>query len=108
MVMENKVQQEILLMTNSSLSQISFSAKNGAEEKSLSRIEQLEEACWNGLLDQFLPGTLERTESGKKLYLWQIQSAKTFLHLDLCDRPEFSNGQCSIDPYLFLSHIICN
>jgi hypothetical protein len=106
--MKNSVQQEILLMTNSSLSKRSFCEKNSTEASSgFSNVERLENACWNGMLEEFLPGMILTVE-GKTLLLWEIQNAKSFLHIDLCDQPNFINKELSIDPYLFLNHLNYN
>jgi len=103
--MEKTVQQEILLMTNSSLSKTNLCEKNSSEEgRRISNAERLEQACWNGMLDEFLPGLVERVE-GKTLFLWEIQNGKNFLHIDLCERPDFINEESSIDPYIFLKHL---
>jgi hypothetical protein len=103
--MENTVQQEILLMTNSSLSKRNFCEKNNSEtNSSFTNIENLERACWNGLLEEFLPGLLVKVD-GKSLLLWEVHNAKNFLHIDLCDQPDFPNKKFSIDPYLFLNHL---
>lgn len=106
--MKNTVQQEILLMTNSSLSKTNLCEKNSAEpRKQFSNAERLEQACWNGMLDEFLPGLVVKAE-GKTLFLWEIQTAKNFLHIDLSDQPVCANKQCSIDPYYFLDHLNLN
>jgi len=105
--MKNTVQQEILLMTNSSLSKSNLCEKNSSESRLFSNVDRLEQACWNGMLEDFLPGLIVRVE-GKTLFLWEIQSAKSFLHIDLCDQPNFSNREHSIDPYIFLNHLNYN
>jgi hypothetical protein len=105
--MENTVQQEILLMTNSSLSKRSLCDKNNSEGKLFSTTEQLEQACWNGMLDEFLPG-LVLTIKGKTLFLWEVQNANNFLHIDLCDQIPSLNKDSSIDPYIFLNHLHYN
>ena len=106
--MKNTVQQEILLMTNSSLSKRNFCETNNAESgKHFSNIERLEQACWNGMLDEFLPGLVMHLE-GKTLFLWEIQTAKNFLHIDLCDQIPSPDKECSIDPYIFLNHLQYN
>ena len=95
-------------MTNSSLSKRSFCEKNSTEaSKRFSNVERLESACWNGMLEEFLPGLLLTVE-GKTLFLWEIQNAKSFLHVDLCDQPNFINREYSIDPYYFLGHLHYN
>jgi hypothetical protein len=106
--MKNSIQQEILLITNSSLSKRSLCEKKSTEASSrFSNVERLENACWNGMLEEFLPGLILTVE-GKTLFLWEIRNAKNFLHIDLCDQPNFFNRELSIDPYLFLNHINCN
>jgi hypothetical protein len=106
--MKNSVQQEILLMTNSSLSKRSFCEINSSETgKQLSNVEKLENACWNGMLKEFLPGLIEKAE-GKTLFLWEIQNAKNFLHIDLCDHPNSIDKNFSIDPYIFIDHLQYN
>lgn len=106
--MEATVQQEILLMTNSNLSKRNLCEKNSGElGKHFSNIERLEQACWNGMLDDFLPGLLVKIE-GKTLFLWEIQTAMNFLHIDLCCEPGFSNREFSINPYFFLDHLYYN
>ena len=106
--MENTIQQEILLMTNSTLSKRNFCEKNNSEtNSSFTNIENLEKACWNGLLEEFLPGLLIKVE-GKSLLLWEVHNGKNFLHIDLCDQPDFPNKEFSIDPYLFLNHLNYN
>ena len=103
--MPNSVQQEILLMTNSSLSKRNFCEKNNPEaSNSFTNIERLQQACWNGMLEDFLPGLLVKA-NGKSLLLWEIQNAKNFLHIDLCDQPDFPKKEFSIDPYIFLNHL---
>ena len=102
--MKNSVQQEILLMTNSSLSKTNLCEKNNTEGKHSSSVERLEQACWNGMLDEFLPGLVMHIE-GRTLFLWEIQTAKSFLHIDLCDQVPSSANEHSIDPYIFLNEL---
>ena len=95
-------------MTNSSLSNTNLCEKNSSESgKHFSNVERLEQACWNGMLDEFLPGLVMHLE-GKTLFMWEIQTAKSFLHIDLCDQVPSSNNEYSIDPYIFLYHLNFN
>ncbi len=64
--------------------------------------EQLEAACWNGLLDEMLGNIVEKTSSGKRLCLWHIQQGKSFLEIELCNAPEVIEKHLSVDPYIFL------
>lgn len=95
-------------MTNSSLSNRNLCEKNSTESaKHFSNVERLEQACWNGMLDEFLPGLVVHLE-GRTLFMWEIQTAKSFLHIDLCDQVPSSNKEHSIDPYIFLRHLNFN
>jgi len=99
----NSTQQEILLMTNTSFSQRQLCEKDVSEDnKHFTRIEQLEDACWNGLLDEMLPGTIEKSSNGKRLHLRQIRPAKSFLEIELCEYSLQVEQAFSIDPYAFL------
>ena len=106
--MKSTVQQEILLMTNSSLSKTNLCEKNNKESgKHFSNAEKLEQACWNGMLAEFLPGIVMHIE-GKTLFMWEIQTAKNFLHIDLCDQMPSSEKEHSIDPYIFMDTLNFN
>ncbi|HEY6975401.1 MAG TPA: hypothetical protein VH396_03870 [Chitinophagaceae bacterium] len=102
-------QQEILLMTNATFSQRQLCKRDVSEhDKYLSRTEQLEDACWNGLLDEMLPEIIEKSTTGKKLHLRQIKHARCFLEIELCEYPNTIEKESSIDPYVFLSTTLYN
>ncbi len=72
-------QQEILLFKDTSLSQRELYENDASEKaKNLSPDEQLESACWNGWLDEMLPGIVNKTAAGKSLYMWDITAGKNF------------------------------
>lgn len=96
------VNQEILLMTTTTFAGREWHEKNVPGSKASPAVEQLAEACWNGLLDELLPGIIERSFSGKKLLLWQIIQCSSFLEIDLCESPVQVDYKLSINPYLFL------
>jgi hypothetical protein len=99
----NSTQQEILLMTGTRFSARQCCEKNDATNpKQLTEKEQLEEACWNGLLKEMLPELCEQPSGFKKLYLWQIREAGSFIELELGDVPGEKERYLSIDPYSFL------
>jgi hypothetical protein len=99
----NATQQEILLVTNTTFSQRQLCEKDILEDdKYLSRTDLLEDACWNGLLDEMLPDILEKSSAGKKLHMREIRHAKWFLEIELCEYPQTIEQEFSIDPYAFL------
>lgn len=96
-------QQEILLLTGTNFSsRLCYEQDDQSSIHKLTEREQLEDACWNGLLPDMLPEIIEQPYGGK-LYLWQIREAKSFIEIDLGETPEDKENAYSIDPYLFLS-----
>lgn len=70
--------------------------------------EQLEEACWNGLLSEMLPELIARTASGKQLFLWHIWQGTSFLKVELSEMPPQLEQHVSIDATFFLQHVVYN
>jgi hypothetical protein len=98
----NSTHQEILLFTGTRFSSRQWAEKDdNGKPNSLSQKEQLEEACWNGLLPEMLP-ELSVYAGGKKLFLWNIREAKSFIELELGEEPLTVVKQFSIDPYVFM------
>ncbi|MES1221385.1 MAG: hypothetical protein ABUT20_38145 [Bacteroidota bacterium] len=97
-------QQEILIVTGTSFSARQW-CKNDDSGKSenLSDQEKLEEACWNGLLQEMLPEICKQEKGAEKLYLWQVRQASSFLELELANYPEDKDAYFSIDPYSFIA-----
>lgn len=96
----NSTQQEILLLIGTK-----FSSRNCCEkddkQNHLTAAQLLEEACWNGLLQQMLPEICE--ECGNKMFLWQTRETNSFIEIELGDLPGEKEKHFSIDPYSFLS-----
>lgn len=99
---KHATQQEILLNTDSRFAQREWAEKDANEKNPLSAKEQLEKACWDGLVKELIPEVDITLISGKKLWLWQIMSTKSFLELRLSDSPAPIEDWSSIDPYTFL------
>ena len=93
--------QEILLLTTSRFSKKQF-CENDIQPGELSpgnAPEQLEKACWNGLLGDMLPDVIKRNS---KLYLWQIENHKTFLWISLGLQFPVIENFYALDPGFFL------
>jgi hypothetical protein len=105
----NSTQQEILLLTGSA-----FAARQCCEKDDfgnpnpLSPVDQLQAACWNGLLSSQLPEIVEPAQPGKPLFLWQVYETTSFLELELGENPEEKDRYFSIDPYAFMSTEVFN
>lgn len=98
-------QQEILLVTGTAFGSREWAEKNTEDSRKLTAIEKLEDACWNGLLNEMLPEMMEKTSEGKNLLLWHVRSCKSLIQIGLCEDSPKINAEFSIDPYLFFPGI---
>jgi hypothetical protein len=98
----NSVFREILFVTTTSFSKRQL-CETDAEERgsNLAPAEQLEAACWNGLVDEVLPETMHFPFT-QKLFLWQIEMRKSYLRLSMGLCPPFLEEEYTLDPYNFL------
>ena len=104
---KNSTQQEILLITGTYFSSRQCYEKEGDTGR-LSQKQQLEEACWNGMLGEMLPEICIKPTAAQKMVVWKIREAHSFLELDLGEFPANKDQQLSIDPYCFLAMQCCN
>ena len=99
----NTAQQEILLMTGTSFSSRAWCDKeDNGDQNNTSPEERLKQACWNGLLSEMLPEICKPFIGEKKLFLWQVKEAHSFIELDLGEEPGETEKYFSINPYSFL------
>ena len=98
----NATQQEILFMTGTSFSSRLCYEMDGDTGR-LSQKQQLEEACWNGMLGEMLPELHLNPSPFQRMIVWKIREALSFLELDLGEFPVNKDQQLSIDPYCFLA-----
>jgi hypothetical protein len=101
-------QQEVLLKTDTYFAQRQWTDKTADENANLSVIEQLERACWNGLVKELIPELDITLKTNKKLWLWQIHETRFFLALDFYEFPGPKEWETSIDPYLFMNEMRTN
>jgi hypothetical protein len=100
---KNYVQIEVLLMTGTSYLSGNWIGKDdNPAGRRLSDVEELQEACWNGLLETMLPEVLIEPANGGILYLWDVKEAKSFLELELSEIPLPIDRRLSITPHSFL------
>ncbi|NJO24730.1 MAG: hypothetical protein HC867_01505 [Bacteroidia bacterium] len=96
--------QEILLFTGTSFTNRQFCPAD-EENKNYSRlssIEELESACWAGMLCELLPELVGNPAERSGNFIWNILSGKRFLYISTGPSPVAANEETSIDPYLFL------
>jgi hypothetical protein len=100
------VHQEVLIFTNTTLSQRALCRIN-SNSKDRSAMEELEEAFWDGLLNELVPEIVPSTLH-PKMVIWAVHAGKFYLLIDLADRPGTTESILSIDPHLFSSEINMN
>jgi len=101
---QENIHQEILLLTTScfSLRELCQSLNYDDSPRQLSDTEKLAGACWSGLLHETMPEIIQKTESGKSLYIWQIQHSSTSLQISLSNAIFSIEPELSIDSHRFL------
>jgi hypothetical protein len=100
----NYVQLEVLLITGTSFVAANWiNNHDNPAGRPLSEIEQLQEACWNGLLETTLPEVWIKPPNDGILYLWDIKEARHFLELVLSEIPLPIDRRLSITPHSFFS-----
>ena len=100
----NSTQLEILLLTGTSFAERQCCEKDDSGNPNpLSTADQLQAACWNGLLPRLLPEVMEQASPGKQLYLWEVYETCSFIELELGEHPEAIDRYYSIDPYSFMT-----
>lgn len=97
-------QMEVLLITGTTFLSRDLCEKDERRQNSHSSAnEQLEEACWNGLVQTMLPEIFAEPAGDNRLYLWEVKAAVSFLQLDLGEIPAAAGSHFSIIPCSFLS-----
>lgn len=93
--------QEVLIFTTTSLSQRTLYRKNSSNNDS-SAMEELEEAFWDGLLNELVPEIMLSTRN-TKMVIWGVYAGEFYIHIDLADSPGIAAPIHSIDPNLHLA-----
>jgi hypothetical protein len=93
------VHQEVLIFTTTSLSKRSLYRK---DSNNSSAIEELEEAFWDGFLNELVPEIMPSTPD-IKMVIWAVYAGEFYLRIDLADSPGIPESRFTIDPNLLLS-----
>jgi hypothetical protein len=104
------INQEILLITGTNFSNRLFSRSNADHnsDKGYSAIEELERACWDGILTELLPELACDSSNGDRNFIWNIVTGDHFLciSMGLCPMP--GKNETSIDPHFFPGSVLYN
>ena len=94
---------EILMFTNTSFSGRQLCELNAQERNgNLTPAEELEAACWNGLLDEMLPEITQRQAYNDKLFIWQVETRKSYLRISMGVCPLIPAVRFTLDPHILL------
>jgi len=95
--------QEILLITGSSFYSRQFCKRDESDTRDdLSSMEELERACWNGMLHEILPELVGNYSAHAASFIWNTASGVNFLCVNISSSPAPPDKKTSIDPYYFL------
>lgn len=95
------INQEVLLFTGTSFSKSQLCEKSQSPGKELpGSSEQLQKACWAGMLFEMLPGLAEISPA--KTFVWEVIPSKTFIRVKSGTAPGPVENETSIDPYFLL------
>ena len=100
------VHQEVLIFKNTTLSQKTLCIKNISKTHN-SAIEDLEEALWDGLLNELIPEMMPSIWD-VKIVIWGVYAGEFYLLIDLADSPGNTESIFSIDPIIISSLINMN
>jgi len=109
--MKQKVtNQEILLITGTSFSSRPFSRRNtdNKEGQDHSTMDDLEKACWDGMLNDLLPELAGDPSNGNRNFIWNIITGAHFLSISMGPCPIPRRNTASINPHFFLSSVLYN
>ena len=97
------IHHEILLIANTGLvnKQLIRNEENDPDNRPTS-IEELEKACWNGILYEMFPEILGNVYPKCQNFLQQVLTGRNFLCINLGAYPQAGERDASIDPYLFM------
>ena len=98
------ITQEILLITTSTFAKRQLCEMNALEEnRYMISMEQLEEACWNGLVNELLPEIMQKSPGSEKIFLWQVEMRTSYLTMSLGAYFPVLEKTHALDPHTFLS-----
>lgn len=100
------IHHEILLFTGTNLAgQRLADIEKNSHGKKHTAIEELEKACWNGILYEMFPEILGTLYPKCESFLWHVLTGKNFLYINIGPNPVMAEQSTSIDPYFFMMNV---
>ena len=94
---------EIILVTGTTFSSRQLSELESPSENQKNEKENLESACWNGMLQELLPELIPGSHGSNEIFLWEIKEGNKIIELEMGQKPGNPDYLLSIDPYTLLS-----
>jgi len=107
-VMNSKtVNHEILLFTGTGFTDRKYCSRDteSSNGKKLSPLEELEKACWEGLLYEMFPEIVGSFSAKCKSFIWHIMSGKNYVRISMGPSPTILENETAIDPYFYMLSI---
>lgn len=93
---------EILLFTGTSFANQEFSSlEKKNTDRNLTPVENLEKACWDGLLFEMLPELTGLSNADRHAVIWHVLTGKQYIYITIGTAPTIPDNEYSIDPYCF-------
>ena len=100
---------ELLLFTGSGFSQKQFCSRDENDKgRKLSVMEELEKACWDGLLHEMFSEIMGSLSEKSENFIWHIMSGKNYLRISLGPTPVVLNNETALDPYFHMLSVCEN
>ncbi|HET9824974.1 MAG TPA: hypothetical protein VFP87_06540 [Chitinophagaceae bacterium] len=93
---------EVLLFKNSHFARRQFCDKVNCNRTRRSVEQQLQRACWNGLMLQLLPDVLMHPSGRRSIHTWEVIPAENFVEVRVGEVPRSVEYTRSVNPYYFL------
>jgi hypothetical protein len=99
---KKSINHEILLFITTTFSRRQLCEINEQDNMyTLAPKQQLQMACWNGLLYELLPEIMQIPLCTEKLYVWDIETEKTYLKINRGVSQPVPEDELSLDPHVF-------
>ena len=106
---QKSIHHEILLITGTELvSKQLADIERNCPGKEFSVIEELEKACWNGIVFEMFPEILGSLYPKCESFLWHVLTGKNFLYINIGPNRVTAAYDTSIDPYFFMMNVCQN
>lgn len=98
------IHHEIMIFTGTRFASREFCSREENNSRTYSASEELEKACWAGLLGELLPEIAGDPNHKTESFIWNIVSGKNYLYITMGPHPQVPDSETSIDPYFMMMY----